>query len=334
MEALILITILISFFITYLALPFWIRKAKQIGLLWQDMHKNHIQNKIAGSGGVVVVTGLIFGILMYIALKVFYFNTMDNLVEMLSMIVSILLVSGIALIDDLFGWQRGGLSKRTRLILVLFAAIPLMVINVGESSMILPFFGLTELGILFPLLIVPIGIVGATTTFNFLAGYNGLESSQGILILIGLAITTYLTGHTWLSVICIYGVTVLLAFYIFNFHPARVFPGDVLTYAIGAMIAIISILGNIEKIAIIFFMPYIAETILKLRGGLEKPSFGKINEDGSLSAPFKKSYSLTHLAIRILQKIKPNKKVYEREVVWFINIVQIIFIILGLAQLI
>ncbi len=121
----------------------------------------------------------------------------------------------------------------------------------------------------------------------------------------------------------------LFAFYLFNKHPAKVFPGDILTYSVGALIAIIAILGNIEKIAIFFFIPYIIEVILKSRGKLKKHSFGKLNIDGSLELPYKKIYGLEHLSILILKKIKPSKKVYEKEVVYLIHFFQIIVIILG-----
>jgi UDP-N-acetylglucosamine--dolichyl-phosphate N-acetylglucosaminephosphotransferase len=101
---------------------------------------------------------------------------------------------------------------------------------------------------------------------------------------------------------------------------------------VGALIATISILGNIEKIAVFFFIPYIMETILKLRGGLKKESFAKLNKkDGSLEPPYKKIYGIEHLAIIILKKIKPNKKAYEKEVVYLINFFQIIIILIGLA---
>ena len=75
-----------------------------------------------------------------------------------------------------------------------------------------------------------------------------------------------MTGDTWLSLIALIMIASLLAFYIFNKVPAKVFPGDVLTYSIGSLIASIAILGNIEKIAIWFFIPYILDTILKTRG--------------------------------------------------------------------
>ena len=187
-----------------------------------------------------------------------------------------------------------------------------------------------DLGLLYPLLIIPIGVLGATTTFNFLAGYNGLEARQGILILSALAYVTYITGNSWLSIVALCMIASLFAFYVFNHFPARIFPGDVMTYAVGALIAGIAILGNIERIAVIFFIPYIAETILKLRGKLRKASFGKPNRDGSLEMPYDKIYGLEHLAIYILKKWKKSGKVYETDVVYLINGFQILVIILGI----
>ena len=124
MELILLLTILISFFVTFLFLPFWIKKTKQIGLVWEDMHKKCLEKNVAGSGGVAVVLGFTLGVLIYIAIKTFYFKSPFLLIEIFALLSSIFLVSGIALIDDLFGWKKGGLSKRSRLTLVLFAAIP------------------------------------------------------------------------------------------------------------------------------------------------------------------------------------------------------------------
>ncbi len=326
---LLIILISISFFVTYFTLPYWIRKAKQIGLVWEDMNKLNRKKNVAGSGGVTVVFGTIVGILLYIATNVFLFNNELNLISIFALLSALLLVSGVGFIDDLFGWKKGGLSKRSRLVLILFSAVPLMVINAGESTMAIPFLGAVNFGLLYPLLIIPIGVVGATTTYNFLAGYNGLEASQGMIILSALALVTYLNGDRWLSVIALLMVASLLSFYLFNRCPAKVFPGDVLTYSIGSMIALITILGNIEKIALFFFIPYIIETGLKSRGKLKKESFAKVKEDGSLDMPYKKIYGLEHLAIYLLKKIKKNSKVYEKEVVYLINIFQIFVIATG-----
>lgn len=326
-EPLLFGTILISFFVTFLLMPFWIKKAKQIDLIWENMNKMNKERNLAGSGGVIAILGTLIGIFLYIAIRTFYFKSTDgDLVQIFAIISSLSLVAGVGLIDDLFGWKRGGLSIRSRLILTLFSAIPLMVINAGNATV----FGI-NIGILYPLLAIPIGVVGATTTYNFLAGYNGLEARQGILILSALAFVAYLHGESWLSLIALIMVAALFGFYIFNRYPAKVLPGDILTYSIGIMIAAIAILGGLELIAILFFIPYIIETILKSRGKLKKYSFGKPNEDGSLDLAYDKIYGLEHLAIKILKKIKPSHKVYEKDVVNLINGFQLIIIILTLV---
>lgn len=319
-------TVFISFLVTLVLMPLWIKKAKEIGLIWEDMNKPNHEKNVSGSGGVIVVLGTLIGIFLYIAVQTFLFKTSDGtLIKIFAIVSSLFMVTGVGLVDDLFGWKRGGMSIRSRLVLVLFSAIPLMVINAGNSTVM----GI-NLGILYPLLVIPLGVVGATTTYNFLAGFNGLEARQGILILLGLAFASYIGGNSWLSLIALIMTASLVAFWLFNKNPAKVFPGDVMTYSIGMMIAAIAILGNLELVAVLFFIPYIIETILKARGRLKKYSFGKPNEDGSLEVPYEKIYGLEHLAIKILKKIKPSHKVYENDVVNLINAFQLIIIIAAL----
>jgi UDP-N-acetylglucosamine--dolichyl-phosphate N-acetylglucosaminephosphotransferase len=324
MDIILLLPLLFSFFTGLFLMPFWIKKAKEIGLLWEDMNKPEHPKNVAGSGGVGFFLAFIIGTMTYIAIKTFYFNSKDNLIEIFASLSVILIIAFIGIIDDISGWRQGGLSIKSRLILLFFASIPLIVINAGESTVM----GI-ELGLLYPLILIPLGIVGASATYNFLAGYNGLETSQGIIILSSMALITFLMGNKWLSVITLCMVASLAAFYIFNKYPAKVFPGNILTYCIGALMASVAILGGIEKITVFFFIPYILETILKARGKLKKQSFAKVNPDGSLEVPYDKIYGLEHLAIYILKKIKPSKKVYEKDVVYLINLFQIFVILIG-----
>ena len=327
MKFLFLLIILASFLSTYLILPYWIKNAHKNKLISKDVHKIK-GKKVAEFGGLTVIMGVSIGILLYVAVNTFYFNNSDKLVYIFALFSVLLINSFIGFVDDLFGWKKG-LSRKIRILIVLFSAIPLMVISAGTSAMNIPFLGAVNFGIFYPLLIIPLGILGATVTYNTLAGYNGLEASQGIIILSALAIVTFLTGNSWLSLITLFMIAPLIAFYIFNKYPARVFPGDTLTYSIGALIASIAILGNIEKIAVFFFIPYIIEAVLKTRGKWVKESFAKVNKDGSLETPYEKIYGLEHLAILIIKKIKSRKKVHEKEVVYLINIFQISIIILG-----
>ena len=326
MEIILLIPILVSFLITLFFMPLWVKKVKRIGLVWEDMNKIEHPKDIAGSGGLIVLFGFICGVLFYIAIKTFILKTDITTVEIFALLATILIAGIIGFIDDILGWVHGGLSANFRIFLLLFAAIPLMVINAGESTMV----GI-EFGLVYPLFLIPLGIIGASTSFNFLAGYNGLEASQGIIILSALSFVVGIMGNTWLSLIGFCMVVSLIAFYLFNMYPAKIFPGDVLTYCVGAMIAVVAILGNIEKIAIFFFIPYIIETFLTVRGKLKKQAFGEPQEDGSLELQYTKFYHLPHVAIYLLKKIKKNKKAYEKEVVYLINIFQILIILIGLV---
>jgi UDP-N-acetylglucosamine--dolichyl-phosphate N-acetylglucosaminephosphotransferase len=316
--------ILLAFLSTLVIVPSWIRKAKSMGWTWEDMHKKGHPKNVAGSGGIAVLMGFVLAAFLYVAIKTFLFYTDSNLIELFVLLLTIILAATVGLIDDLLGWKKGGLSKISRMILMLFIAIPLMVINAGESTLL----GI-NFGIFYPLILIPFAIVGVTTTFNFLAGFNGLESSQGMIVITALSIVAFIQGHLWLALIGMTFVASLLAFWFFNKYPAKVFPGDVLTYPTGALIACMAILGNMEKIAAVIFIPYIIEMILKARGKLKIQSFGKLQRDGSLILRQKGIYGLEHVAIQFLRKVKLSKKAYEWEVPLVINLFQLGFVVLA-----
>lgn len=327
MNPILLLSLLIGFIFSIVFTPLWIKKSKKVGLLWEDMNKfNHPRN-VASSGGIIVVMSFVLGVLFYIALKTFIIGDGESL-KIFSLLSVILILGLLGLTDDLLGWKHGGLSVKARIVMALLASIPLVVINAGVHSMNFPFLGLINLGLLYPLFLIPLGIAGAATTYNFLAGFNGLEAGQGIIILSFLSLIAYSTGSAWLAIVGLCMVVSLIGFYFYNKFPAKVFPGDIMTYSIGALIAGMAILGNFEKIAVFLFIPYILETGLKLRGGLKKQSFGRPQKDGSLEEPYKKVYGLEHISIRILKKIKG--KAYEKEVVYLIFCFQIIICLLSL----
>ena len=149
MEILFLIIILASFLCTYLILPYWIKNAHSNRLTGKDMHKQD-KRKLAEGGGILVLVGVSFGILLYIALNTFYFNSSSKLIYIFALLSVLLISSIVGGVDDLFGWKKG-LSKKIRIIIILFAAIPLMVINAGDAIINLPFFGVVNFGILYGL---------------------------------------------------------------------------------------------------------------------------------------------------------------------------------------
>lgn len=334
-ESSVLIAIIVSFVVTFLGLISWITKCKKVGLVWEDMNKFGKPKNVAGSGGIIVLIGFLLGVLVYIAIRTFLTGRIDVVTLQIFSLLTVITIAGITgLVDDFLGWHHGGLSVKVRLVLAFAAAIPLVVINAGESSISIPILGTINLGLIYPLILIPFGIAATMTVYNFLAGFNGLEAGLGILVIGFLSYVSYVTGSAWLGLIGLCMVATLLAFWIFNKTPAKVFPGDVLTYSVGALIGVMAILGNFEKIAVVVFVPFIIEMILKVRGGMKPPrkqSFGIPQKDGSLKLPYDKIYGLTHFSIWFLSKFK--KKVYENDVVYFIYLIQFIFIIIGLMML-
>lgn len=326
-EYILILPILFALVGVLMLMPFWIKKAHQIGLIWDDMNKVKAK-KVAGSGGIIVVLSFILGVLIFVAYRVFVLDDFDYVIELFALLSVVLISASIGFIDDLFGWHRGGLSRRSRLILMIFASIPLVVINAGRSLVTIPFIGEVSLGLLYPLLVIPIGIIGATTTFNFLAGFNGLEAGQGALLLGSFSLVAFMTGNSWLAIVGLCMAAALVSFMFYNLFPARVFPGDVMTYSIGSLLAVMAIIGNFEKIAVFFFIPYIIEVFLKARGGLKKQSFGLPQKDGTLKLRYSKLYGLEHVSIYLLDKvgIKPT----EKRVVYLIWIFQLAIILAGL----
>lgn len=313
--------VIVGFISTWIATRKWIRKAPEIGLQGKDMNKPD-RPLIPELGGICVVFGLVMGVLVYIGVQTFYFGDWGY-TEILAVLCTVMMACIIGIIDDLLGW-KAGLRQWQKPIFTLFAAMPMMVINVGETAMMLPILGSLDFGILFPLLIVPIGIVGASNSFNMVAGYNGLEAGLGVIILSTMGHMAILSGKTDAAAISLIAVGALLAFLYFNWYPAKVFPGDTMTYSIGALIACVAIIGDMEKIALLLFLPYGLDFFLQARGSFNKEAFAKVNYDGSLDKPFKNIFHMTHLSIAALKMAKG--KVYEREVVLFLYGIELVIV--------
>lgn len=312
------LSILISFFSAFLILPYWIKRAQEHGLVGEDINKLS-RRSVAELGGLIVIFSAIIGVLSYIAFSVFVYKNTAEMLFLMSACTSIFIAMLIGLFDDILGWKLG-LRQYQKFLLTFTIAIPIMVVNAGVSNVRIPFIGWVNFGLLFPLIIIPVGIVGASNAFNMLAGFNGLEAGMGVIILSGLGFISFLLGMHSSAVISACVIVALLAFLVYNWYPAIVFPGDVLTLPVGASIAIVAILGNIELYALMMFFPlYFAEFLLKLRGRFKKESFGKITSEG-LDLKYDKIYGITHLSIFLIKKF--FGKVTEQKVVLLILFTQ------------
>jgi UDP-N-acetylglucosamine--dolichyl-phosphate N-acetylglucosaminephosphotransferase len=136
---------------------------------------------------------------------------------------------------------------------------------------------------------------------------------MGAIILSTLGLVAYSNGALWLATIAFSAVFSLLGFLIFNRYPAKIFPGNSLTYAVGALIACVAILGNMERIAVFLFMPYFVELIIKAKNKFKTECFGIPQKNGSLKPP-KRIGSLTHICLKFVKT--------EKEVVYLLLVVE------------
>lgn len=292
-----------SFAVTYSLTPLWIKAAYRIKLTGKDMH-NIRKPEIAEMGGLVVNTGFLAGILVYIGITTFYFNQNPELIYILAAIATCLIIMIVGMLDDILGWKIG-LRKWQKPLLTSLAALPMMVVNAGEHEMVLPIVGSVDFGIAYPLLIIPLAITGAANGYNMLAGFAGLEAGMGVIILSTLGFVAWQTGSGWVAIIALCMITSLIAFLRYNWHPAKIFPGDTLTYTVGALIAVVAILGNMEKIALFLFALYFIEFLIKARTRFRGECYGKPDEKGLLRPP-DKAESLTHIVMKIGKLREPQ----------------------------
>ncbi len=285
-----------SFLLTYFITPIMIRRIGSRGLTGRDMNKLDKQ-EIPEMGGISIMLGLSLGIISAIFISTYTGFLRLDLTVVLASFLTILLVGFIGVIDDLIGWKKG-IRQWQHALFPLFAAFPLMAINAGTTTISVPLFGTFSLGILYSLILVPIGITGASNAFNMLAGFNGLEAGLGVIIVSTLSLIAALYGKPEALVIGVAVVGALLAFLRYNWFPAKVFGGDSLTMMIGASIATISIVGNMEKVGVAIISLYWLELLFKARHRFQSESFGIPQKDGTL-APDPLGGSLTHVMMSL-----------------------------------
>ena len=278
----VLLGFLSSFLITLLTTPLAINFARRFKLLddpEKRPHPAHIQNRVVPrAGGIPIYLGIVLSILIFWGLS---FATTGIILAL-----SVLLLVG--LLDDFLTefkpWIRLGLQILAALIAVGsgigidFITNPLggiLFLNTYSFN----FFGIGEINIIADIFAV-IWIVWMMNMVNWSKGVDGQMPSitaVAFLIIGFVSLGFYNQGDTSqllptvLSFIC---AGAALGFLIFNWHPAKIFPGFSGSTILGFMIAILSIFSS-AKLAIallVLLVPSIDFFYTFFRRILEKKS--------------------------------------------------------------
>lgn len=290
------VALLVSGISTFVLLHILIPRLARAGIVGKDMNKPS-QPSVAEMGGLGIVGGLGTGVLTLIALRSFLkieVLTSVSTVELLAVLATVLTIALIGLVDDLIGVHQGW-----KAIIPALATIPLIVLEVGQKTMIVPIIGVVNFGIFYPLVLVPVGVTGAANAFNMLAGFNGLEAGMGAVAVGALAIIAVHLGEVTSFVLLLAALGALLATLYFNWYPARVFIGDVGTLTIGTVIATAVIIGNFEWAGVIVIIPHMLDFVLKARKRFPSAGWWGEYRDGKLYCPAHGPVGLAQLVLKL-----------------------------------
>jgi len=310
----ILIAILVSFVVVVVFMPQAIKMLKEKGITGIDVHKLG-RPEIPKGGGFVLLFAIVFALLIVVGLNTFQKLSVE-MVGLFAALVSILLASMIGLLDDQLDF-----SNRAKVILPMVATIPMMAVSVGTPTMNIPFIGLVNFGIAYALVIVPLMMTFIIDASNMYGGMNGLEVGLSTINASGLIVYVLLKPVMQGSAIspnelqagtiaaALLGAS--LGFLIFNWYPAKVLPGDVGRLPIGAAIAAALIIGNMDRLAILMYIPfginfllYLVYRIYVKRKNIEWAKFAKPRDDGTLevAGPFTIYWVLPHFFKNMTEK--------------------------------
>lgn len=184
----------------------------------------------------------------------------------------------LGLMDDLFD-----IRWRHKFFLPAIASIPLLIVyqfEFNQTSILIPKFiseklalsSSVNLGVLYYCYMASVSIF-CPNSINILAGINGLEVGQTIIVAILLLFNDfyYIVGYFFENTLlrCAFEIHlfsvcflipflgIALALFQFNKYPAQVFVGDTWCYFSGMVFAVIGISGHFAKTLMLFFLPQI-----------------------------------------------------------------------------
>jgi UDP-N-acetylglucosamine--dolichyl-phosphate N-acetylglucosaminephosphotransferase len=310
----ILAAFIVALVTVLLFMPSAIRVLGERGSTGIDVHKPE-KPEVPKGGGFILLFGLVFGLLLVLGLTTFQSLSVES-VGILGALVSILMAGIIGLLDDQLDF-----SARTKIALPLVSTIPMMALSVGTPTMTIPIIGTVNFGIWYALVIVPLMMTFIIDATNMYGGMNGLESGLSIINSSGLVfyvvISNIVNGHIisenemQAAVVAAALLGASLAFFAFNRYPAKVLPGDVGRLPMGAAIAAALIIGNMDRLAIVMFIPFGINFLLYLayrfhvkRTGEEWAKFASPRKDGTLEVkgPYTVYWLLPYFSKRVTER--------------------------------
>jgi UDP-N-acetylglucosamine--dolichyl-phosphate N-acetylglucosaminephosphotransferase len=236
---------------TLILMPSLIRKLRRMGITGIDYHKI-AKPEIPEMGGIGILAGIMLGGILAVVL----FS--EERIPLLSAMLMIATAASVGLVDDL-----KTLGPKTKPLLTALACWPLFLFQTYDPYPVIPLIGGTRMTIIYPILVI-VGAAMAANAVNMLDVLNGAMPSTCIPVAIALLACSIIVGSTNGMILSAILTSSLIAYYRFNKFPAKVFSGDVGSFAVGTTIATIAIIGRLEVAAVVAMIPFIMNSFHSL----------------------------------------------------------------------
>ncbi|XP_062894639.1 UDP-N-acetylglucosamine--dolichyl-phosphate N-acetylglucosaminephosphotransferase isoform X2 [Mobula hypostoma] len=237
-----------------------------------DLNKTS-KEKVPEAQGVI--SGVVFLIILFCFIPVPFLHCWaeeqcitfphDVFVQLIGALLAICCMIFLGFADDVLNLQW-----RHKLLLPTMASLPLLMVyftNFGNTTIVVPkplrmFLGLhLDLGILYYAYMGMLAVF-CTNAINILAGINGIEAGQSVVIAMSIIIFNlielngdYKDDHIFSLYFMIPFFFTTLGLLYHNWYPSSAFVGDTFCYFAGMTFAVVGILGHFSKTMMLFFIP-------------------------------------------------------------------------------
>ena len=249
-----LINLLFSFLITWVFIKLIIKNALYLGLT-DIPNERSSHTKITPRGA-----GIGFGFSFFISILIFEFSLF---LEYWIVFLAIFMVFLVGILDD-----HKDASPRAKFYVIFLATFLLFLddISIYSLGVFLGFdLKLSYLALPFTMF----ALAGFTNALNLIDGLDGLAGTISLVILSTFLYIGYINNDNLIVTLCLFSMTSVLAFLIFNRNPPRIFMGDSGSLFLGFIISIVAVLSlkYIHPISVFYLtaLPIIDTIVVMLR---------------------------------------------------------------------
>jgi len=278
MNVMCILFFLVPFLFMMAAMPYIIPKLKAKGHYVRDMYKKTL-TEVPVNGGLIL---LLFAIFSFSVLTLLYGKVITPINYTIIVVVALFALFG--MLDDMVN-----IGRPAKLILLYYCAYPLIPF-ITTTLFFIPFFGEVDFSLIYLQILIPTYVPVVANLVNMHSGFNGLAPGLSLIILSTLVLKTIMTGTIYnsLFLICLTGA--LLAYFLFENYPARIFWGNIGALSVGAAIGALIVTQGFIISGFIMLIPHTVNFLMYLYWRLtprRNPmvKFGSVRDDGTLEVP-------------------------------------------------